>query len=262
MKKFFTFFFLLFAAFSATADNYFTIEGVVNDTLLINPLLLGSSRNTVFRAHFDGRLDYWSLTMIYPSGLSYGLLSSSESDMEVPFVNRWGEDSVLSADLAVLQDGNIFMSSIVKNGYWDPDGDGYYDTYGTIKWEAGDYPEMFSMMLHIDNSFRSDTLAISGFLSSTHDWRGGTIGSGVLFYKNIIVHVGYKHGDVNGDGSINAADVTLLINLTLSQGADEFQLEAGDMNGDGSLTTYDATALIGYVLANGGTLDFDPSIDI
>ena len=255
MKKFLYLFVFMLAAFVAKADNYFTIDGVVNDTLLINPLFLGNAVNIKFRAHFDGRLDYWHLTMIYPTGLSYGQQSNEEQDMDVPFVNRWGHDTVCEPELILLQNETVFMSSIVEPGYWDLDGDGYYDTYGTVKWEAGDYPEMFSMLLSINNSFRSDTLAIDGFLSSTHDWRGGTIGPGVYFNKNIIVHVGYKRGDVNGDGTLTTADVTLLISYTLnpdSSNLNEFQIAAGDVNGDGQVTIADVTALIPLALQNDG----------
>ena len=260
MNKIFTFFFLLFAAFSASADSYMTIG--TSDTILLHPNLLGNAYNFSVRAHYEGRLDYWHLTMSYPSGLTFNSAQEGLIDMQIPYVDRFGRDTICEPELVILQDGNIIMSSISEYGYY-PTGPNTYDTYGTVKWEAGDYPEMFKLMLVINNTFRHGVIGINGILSSNYDFRGGTIQTGgEFFYKAVTIHVGYKHGDVNGDGSINAADVTLLINLTLSQGADEFQLEAGDMNGDGSLTTYDVTALISYVLANGGTLDFDPSIDI
>ena len=69
MKKIFTLFFLVLAAFSATADSYLTIG--TSDTILLHPNLLGNAYNFSVRAHFEGRLDYWYLTMSYPPGLSY-----------------------------------------------------------------------------------------------------------------------------------------------------------------------------------------------
>ena len=56
-------------------------------------------------------------------------------------------------------------------------------------------------------------------------------------------------GDVNNDGSVTIADVTMLISKVLKN-AD--YVEAGDMNGDGELTIADVTILISYVLKHGG----------
>ena len=56
-------------------------------------------------------------------------------------------------------------------------------------------------------------------------------------------------GDVNNDGNVTIADVTLLISKVLKN-AD--YVEAGDMNGDGELTIADVTILISYVLKHGG----------
>ena len=58
---------LLLASVSASAVNYFTIGGVVNDTLLINPSFLGTGRYIPVGAHLDGRIDKWIVTMSYPS---------------------------------------------------------------------------------------------------------------------------------------------------------------------------------------------------
>lgn len=260
MKKLLYIFVFMFAAFSASADSYMTIG--TSDTILLHPNYLGNAYNFSVRAHFEGRLDYWHLTMSYPSGLSFNSAQEGLIAMKIPFMNRFGRDTICEPELVILQYGNVIMSSISEYGYYQS-GPDTYDTYGTVKWEAGDYPEMFKLLLEINSTFRHGVIGINGILSSNYDFRGGTIqNGGEFFYKAVTIHVGYKRGDVNGDGSINAADVTLLINLTLSQGADEFQLEAGDMNGDGSLTTQDVTALISFVLANGGTLDFDPTIDI
>ena len=56
-------------------------------------------------------------------------------------------------------------------------------------------------------------------------------------------------GDLNNDGLVTIADVTILISKVLKN-AD--YVEAGDMNGDGELTIADVTILISYVLKQGG----------
>lgn len=71
------------------------------------------------------------------------------------------------------------------------------------------------------------------------------------------VHWGYKppvaHGDTNGDGEINGADVTKLLTLLANMDADTELPDGADCNGDGVIDGRDAVRLIRY-LAN-----YDPS---
>ncbi len=55
-----------------------------------------------------------------------------------------------------------------------------------------------------------------------------------------------KTGDINGDGEVNASDVTALINKVL--GSADFSNEACDINGDGVVNVTDVTALINLIL--------------
>ena len=58
-----------------------------------------------------------------------------------------------------------------------------------------------------------------------------------------------ERGDVNGDGNINIADVTTLINMVLSGQTDPSVYPAADCNLDGSINIADVTALINRVLS-------------
>ena len=78
MRKIIYVFISLLAAFSATADNYFTIDGIVNDTLLINPSWIGTGRIVPVGAHFDGRVDQWTVTVTYPGYRDLMLYPNSE----------------------------------------------------------------------------------------------------------------------------------------------------------------------------------------
>ena len=53
-------------------------------------------------------------------------------------------------------------------------------------------------------------------------------------------------GDVNGDGSVNAADVTALYNYILN--GDETYLANSDVNGDGAVNAGDVTAVYNIIL--------------
>ena len=57
-------------------------------------------------------------------------------------------------------------------------------------------------------------------------------------------------GDVNGDGNVNVADVTALINLVLEGNATVASHPAADVNEDGELNIGDVTSLISLVLSS------------
>ena len=61
-------------------------------------------------------------------------------------------------------------------------------------------------------------------------------------------HAGLLRGDANGDGKVNIADVTELINLLLSGDA-EVGNSCVDVNADGVLNISDVTALINHLLS-------------
>ena len=58
----------------------------------------------------------------------------------------------------------------------------------------------------------------------------------------------YLKGDVNGDGLVDSADITLAAAYSMSAGSVTAQgVVNGDMNGDGLLTAADLSALYGYI---------------
>ena len=76
--------------------------------------------------------------------------------------------------------------------------------------------------------------------------------NGKLVYKGCMHDVAQelklKKVDVNGDGSVNAADVTALYNNILN--GDNTYLETSDVNGDGSINAADVTAVYNIILGN------------
>ena len=66
-------------------------------------------------------------------------------------------------------------------------------------------------------------------------------------WRNERVH-GYNVGDVNHDGSLTVADVTMLISYVLAQSGPACPVCA-DVNGDGNIAVADVTLLISMVLS-------------
>ena len=73
---------------------------------------------------------------------------------------------------------------------------------------------------------------------------GGPSNPGYFTDKNASLR-----GDVNGDGTVNIADVTALIDYLLSGNASGVNVAAADCNQDNSVNIADVTALIDYLLA-------------
>ena len=61
--------------------------------------------------------------------------------------------------------------------------------------------------------------------------------------------VDFQRGDVNGDGIVNIADVTALIDYLLSGDVSGINISAADCNQDNSVNIADVTALIDYLLS-------------
>jgi hypothetical protein len=55
-------------------------------------------------------------------------------------------------------------------------------------------------------------------------------------------------GDVNGDGTVNISDVTLLVNIILGNATDPYG--NADVNGDGTVNISDVTLLVNIILGN------------
>ena len=245
MKRLFFLLAMLAAMNAASADNYFTMGE--NDTLRIKPANLGGYQEVPVRAHFEGRLNYWYLTFGYPGGLK-AFAINRKSGMNVHYLDSIGADKVIQADYTNNLANTTMISYISVIGFWDYNGSGNYAPYGKVKWEAGDYDPMFSILFEVSDTLTCGTISIDGYLTSSDDARGGTVVN-YSFYKCIDVIVGYKRGDVDGDGSIDIDDVSAIVNYLLTdEGLDQYQLEAADFNQDGFVTIDDVTALTNYLL--------------
>lgn len=69
-----------------------------------------------------------------------------------------------------------------------------------------------------------------------------------LQWQNFMITKSSIYGDVNLDGSVNAADVTALYNYILN--GDETFIATSDVNGDGAVNAGDVTAVYNIILGN------------
>lgn len=235
----------------ASADRYLTFG--VNDTLRVNPSLEDSTQSVMVRAHFDGRLDTWNLTMTLPQGVKLVGYSKGDDMLNIPYYNHLGEPCTCSASLYVNNNGSTvtLYSNITVPGYWDYGNDGTFDNYGTVKWEAGDYDQMFELVFKFDEiPSGASSIDISEYIASSYDQRGFTAPAATFLDVNIWLSAAYRTGDVDGDSQLNISDVTALIDLLLSgespQNADI--KNATDVNGDGDINIADVTTLIDLLL--------------
>lgn len=139
---------------------------------------------------------------------------------------------------------------VPEQGYWDYNEDDEYESYGTLKWEPGDFDQMVSIQFSVDANFTGGTIGVSGYVSSTNDNRGGIILTNPdSFQRTVVVKVGYIRGDVNGDGFVSVADVAALTGYLLNGGGlDQYQLEAADIDGNGLVNTADLGMLTNMLL--------------
>jgi len=66
-----------------------------------------------------------------------------------------------------------------------------------------------------------------------------------LSVKRVLIEQAYN-GDVNGDGAVNASDVTAIYNYILN--GDTSNVATSDVNGDGSINASDVTAVYSIIL--------------
>ena len=262
MKKLLFSLLALMAILPASADRYLTFG--VNDTLRINPSYIGGIQGVMVRAHFDGRLDHWDMTLQLPQDMRLTNVYMRNDMLNIPYINYLGEASTCSAQLFFSEYNytrtDSLTASIIVPGYWLYNGN--YDCYGNVKWEAGDYDQMCELYFHYENTFPDTaSLYIKEHLMSTWDQRGFTIPDTYINYWRIFLYVGYLRGDIDGNDVINLSDLTLLIDyLMVPEGLDYYQLKAADVDGDGMVTISDISELTDMIILAGYNVFDDPTI--
>ena len=264
MKKILTLLLLLAAATgTVNSSSYLTIAE--NDTLRISPNDLGFFINVPVIANFDGGVcDHWRLEMIYPNALEWQETEHDDGNgvyygLNIPYIQINGTAAVFNATLNVIDHETdigtyakltTLESSTTVQGFWDPNNDGLYESYGLVKWGPGRYDRFFDIRFKVHSDCTGDSIVINGQMTSTIDWRYPTIYT--QFNQVIRIIVAYMRGDVNGDDFVNIYDVSALIDyLEHVIDLNQYQFAAADMNHDGNVTVADLTLLVDILLGVG-----------
>lgn len=126
------------------------------------------------KANFDGRVSGFQLDLTYPQGLTPVSIREG-GDMAITYLESDGSEQTQSPAFYPNQAHDCCIAIFTNAGFWDPDGDGMYEQYGVIKWEAGAYDEMLLLTLNVDEGFTGDEIMLETELSSGSDTRGGTV---------------------------------------------------------------------------------------
>lgn len=71
------------------------------------------------------------------------------------------------------------------------------------------------------------------------------------FWQDFLHIPGFVCGDANGNGSLNALDVTFLINFIYKHGPAPNPLQSGDVNRSGTINALDVTFMINFLYKHG-----------
>ncbi len=157
----------LFMAGTAMADSYFYMDDVA-----VSP---GQQEITLpVKAHFNGRVSAFQLDFTFPQCMTPASIDKG-SDLTISYQESDGTTETQRATFMLNEAKTRCMAAFMDAGYYDPDGDGNYEQYGVIKWEAGEYEEMMLITLAIEDGFQGGEILLETQVASGNDTRGGTV---------------------------------------------------------------------------------------
>ena len=102
-------------------------------------------------------------------------------------------------------------------------------------------PGTFNALYQVDEQ---NTLSTAQITTARNKYWTPMIGDG----SSWVEYTGQIRGDLNGDGVVDVADVTMMISMALGNSAASLSL--ADLNGDGIIDVADVTAVIRIALSN------------
>ena len=169
MKKFILSVMVLFMVSTAMAESYCYI----NDFDVIENQI-GTNITVPVKAHFEGRVSGIQLNVTCPEGLT-PVSAVGGSDMTVSYFDRNGAAVSSTASFDSRSDFSLMLGILWEMGYYDNDGDGNYEPYGVVKWEAGEYNEMILLTMRVEEGFEEGDIIVETEVAAGQDARGGTV---------------------------------------------------------------------------------------
>ena len=165
MKKFLFTLAALMMAGSLFAEDYFYVEGFE-----VAESQLGTEIEIPVKAHFDARVSAAQFAINLPAGME--IVDYMEgADAEIEYYNATGRARTATAGFTTTDNVNfIVITSATLQGYYQVDG--VWTSYGSLKWEPGDYEEMLLLTVEVAEDFAGGDVMVMTEPSSGQDPRG------------------------------------------------------------------------------------------
>lgn len=195
------------------------------DRLYINDFNINAGESKTIEVILSNDTVYCALQtdIVLPEGLS---IDTDGDDYIIDLTNRKGHDHVVSTNLLVDGTIRVFVSSQGSNTFSGNNGAILtIDITATASFEKGNIIMRNNVLVEEDGArhqFGDEITKVNGGNSNS------------------------VPGDVNGDGTVTAADITALYDYMLNN--DSSHITNGDQTGDGIITAADITAVYNIIL--------------
>ena len=164
-----------------------TLPAIANSYLYIDDFQVtnaqrGTEIEIPVKAHFDARVSSFVMTLHLPDGLQYTGFRPGSSSSIVYIDGNGVTYSARPDDYWFSEDNNsetiFYCDAPNMLGFWDPldlGNPSFYECYGRIKWEAGDYNEMIVISVLVDDHYSGGAVNLKTTPYSEEDARGGTV---------------------------------------------------------------------------------------
>ena len=157
MKKFLFTLVALLMAGSAVADDYFYMDDFEVPQSALGATGTAARINVNVKAHFDGYVSAWECQMTLPAGLTVQGVRAG-SDLTLSYLDEFGDDATVTPTLNknLTSDPIKVIVAQLEGGY-DEDG----NLYGPVKWEPGDYNQMWIFVFNATADFQGGEISLS-----------------------------------------------------------------------------------------------------